>query len=124
MLEFHESDDAKSAAGASYIWGNVAKPIMTDNSNKFLREMSAEDIRLFELVAGNTLDALGYKRFQTQPGESRTFTAGEIAQFEAENRRLKQEVLSKVDPEDMKRRDVQDAHIKAIKDRQVAIASV
>lgn len=118
MLEFHESDDAKSAAGASYIWGNVAKPVMTDNSNKFLREMSAEDIRLFELVAGNSLDALGYKRFQTQIGETRTFTANEIKQFEAENQLLKQEVLSKVDSEDMKRREIQDAHIRAIRDRQ------
>jgi hypothetical protein len=125
MLEFHESDDAKSAAGASYIWGNVAKPVMTDNTNKFLREMSAEDIRLFELVAGEALDALGYKRFQTQVGETKTFTADEIRQFETENKRLKQEVLSKVDPEDMKRRDLQDALLTAIKDRQAnnALAS-
>lgn len=124
MLEFHESSDAKSAAGASYIWGNVAKPLMTDNSNKFLREMSAEDIRLFELVAGESLDALGYQRFQTTIGESRTFTADEIAQFEAENRLLKQDVLSKVDAEDMMRRELQDAHLKAIQDRQANGAAV
>lgn len=122
MLEFHESDDAKSAAGASYIWGNVSKPVMTDNSNKFLREMNAEDIRLFELVAGDALDALGYKRFQTRVGESKTFSADEIRQFEIENLRLKQDVLSKVDPEDMKRRDLQNSHLQAIGERQAANA--
>lgn len=118
MLDFHESDDAKSAASASELWGNVVKPVMTDNTNKFLREMSGEDIRIFELVAGDVLDALDYKRFHTEIGETKVFTADEIKHFDAENQRLKQEVLSKLDPEDMKRRDQQAAHLQEIKDRQ------
>lgn len=118
MLNFHESSEAKSAASSSELWSNVVKPVMADNSNKFLREMSSEEIRIFELVAGDVLDALGYKRFQTKVGETTTFTAAEIKAFDAENQRLKQEVLSKVDPEDMKRRDQQAGLIKQIKDRQ------
>lgn len=122
MLDFHESSEAKSAAKSSELWSNVVKPVMADNSNKFLKEMSAEDVRTFELVAGDVLDALGYKRFQTKFGETKTFTADEIKKFDEENQRLKQEVLSKVDPEDMKRRDQQAALIKQIKDRQQVIA--
>lgn len=122
MLDFHESSEAKSAAKSSELWSNVVKPVMADNSNKFLKEMSAEDVRTFELVAGDVLDALGYKRFQTKVGETKTFTADEIKKFDEENQRLKHEVLSKVDPEDMKRRDQQAALIKQIKDRQQAIA--
>lgn len=118
MLNFHESSEAKSAASSSDLWSNVVKPVMADNSNKFLREMSSEDIRIFELVAGDVLDALGYKRFQTKVGETRAFTEAEIKAFDAENQRLKQEVLSKVDPEDMKRRDQQATLIKQIKERQ------
>ena len=118
MLDFHESSEAKSAAKSSELWSNVVKPVMADNSNKFLKEMCAEDVRTFELVAGDVLDALGYKRFQTKAGETKTFTAAEIKKFDEENQRLKQEVLSKVDPEDMKRRDQQAALIKQIKDRQ------
>lgn len=118
MLNFHESAEAKSAAGSSELWSNVVKPVMADNSNKFLREMSDEDVRVFELVAGDVLDALGYKRFQSEIGETKTFTTAEIKAFDAENQRLKQEVLSKVDPEDMKRRDQQATLIKQIKDRQ------
>lgn len=120
MLNFHESSEAKSAAKSSELWSNVVKPVMADNSNKFLKEMSEEDVRTFELVAGDVLDALGYKRFQTKVGETKTFTADEIKKFDEENQRLKQEVLSKVDPEDMKRRDQQAALIKEIKDRQTA----
>ena len=118
MHDFHESGEAKRAASSSELWGNVVKPIMADNSNKFLREMSEEDVRIFELVAGDVLDALGYKRFQTKVGETKKFTADEIKKFDAENQRLKQEVLSKVDPEDMKRRDQQAGFITEIRDRQ------
>jgi Sulfotransferase family len=124
MLNFHESSEAKSAASSSELWSNVVKPVMADNSNKFLREMSDEDIRIFELVAGDVLDVLGYKRFQTEIGETTKFKAAEIKLFEAENQRLKQEVLSKVDPEDMKRRDQQASLIKQIKERQQAAQSV
>ena len=120
MLDFHESSEAKNAAKSSELWSNVVKPVMADNSNKFLREMTAEEVRTFELVAGDVLDALGYKRFQTKVGETKKFTATEIQGFDAENQRLKQEVLSKVDPEDMKRRDQQAGLIKQIKDRQQA----
>ena len=81
---------------------------------------------LYTAVVSDVLDALGYKRFHSEIGEAKVFTADEIKHFDAENQRLKQEVLSKVDPEDMKRRDQQAAHIKAIKDRQAnnAVASV
>lgn len=124
MLDFHESDEARRAASSSELWGNVVKPVMTGNTNKFLREMSGEDIRVFELVAGDVLDALGYKRFHTEIGESKVFAAEEIGLFDAENQRLKQEVLSKLDPEDMKRRDQQAAHLQNIKDRQTKKALV
>ena len=79
--------------------------------------MTDEDVRIFELVADDVLDELGYKRFQTKIGETKKFTANEIKQFDTENQRLKEEVLSKVDPEDMKRRDQQAALIKEIEDR-------
>ena len=118
MLDFHESNDAKRAASSSELWGNVVKPVMTNNTNKFLREMSDEHVRIFELVAGDVLDALGYKRFQTEIGETATFTEKEIKQFDAENQLTKEEVMSKVDAEDLKRRDQQSALIKEIKERQ------
>src|SRR5262249_14184799 len=46
MLEGHASTEASRTAHSSSLWENLTKPIMRDNSRKFLRELSAEDIRI------------------------------------------------------------------------------
>lgn len=117
MLDFHRTEEAKKAAGSSELWGNVVNPVMANNSRKFLREASAEDVRIFELEAGDVLDALGYPRFYTEAGEKGRFSEAEVRQFDVENKRLKDEVMSKVDPEDLKRRDRQAGLIQQIKQR-------
>jgi hypothetical protein len=120
MLTFHQTDEAKKAAGSSELWGNVVNPVMADNSRKFMREMSQDDLRLFELVAGDVIEALGYERVATAQGEKGAFTAKQVRDFDAENKRFKDEVLSKVDPEDLKRRDQQAGLIQQIRQRQQA----
>ncbi len=75
MLEFYKSDEAKRAAESSDLWGNVAKPIMADNTRKFLRDASQEDIRIFESVAGDVLTALGYERMYVPRGRQEGFSA-------------------------------------------------
>lgn len=122
MLEFHSSEEAKRAADSSALWGNVVKPIMTDNTRKFVREASAEDISIFESVAGDVLDALGYHRVHVRRGEERRFTASDIRWFDIENKRLKEDVLRGVDQEDLKRRDQQAALLAEIKGRQTALS--
>ncbi len=117
MLDFHRSEEARRAAGASDLWGNVVHPVMADNTSKFLKEASPADIRIFELVAGDVLEALGYRRMYTAEGELRGFSAAEIRQFDTDNARLKHEVLSQVNPEDLKRRDQQAQLIEHIKSR-------
>lgn len=118
MLEYYTSNEAKRAADSSALWGNVVKPIMTDNTRKFLREASPEDIQIFESVAGDVLDALNYKRVYIRRGEERRFTATDVRWFDAENKRLKEEVLRGVDQEDLKRRDQQASLIAEIRGRQ------
>jgi hypothetical protein len=118
MLNFHETDEARKAAKSSNLWSNVVNPVMADNTRKFLREAGETDLRLFELVAGEALDALGYERVATRKGEKGEFSADEIRHFDAENKRLKEEVQCKVDPEDLKRRDRQSGFIQQIRQRQ------
>ncbi len=124
MLEFHSSSEAKrTAERSSGLWGNVAKPLMANNSGKFLREMPDDDLRIFESVAGDALDALGYERVRVRPGEDLRFTAEELRQFDEENQRLKQAVLGGIDEEERGRRDRQEALLAEIRRRQETAAA-
>jgi len=123
MLEYHKSDEAKRAAESSALWGNVVKPVMSDNTRKFMREASEEDISIFESVAGDVLDALGYERVYVPRGKERKFSEADIRRFDEENKRLKEEVLRGVDTEDLKRRDRQSGLLSEIKQRTVAAAA-
>ncbi|EKU98566.1 sulfotransferase domain protein [Leptolyngbya sp. PCC 7375] len=118
MMSFHESSEAKNTASSSSLWNNVTKPIMNQNTKKFLTQASEEDVKIFELVAGDVLDALGYERTQTSPNDVATFSAEEIAQFDAENQRLKAERKEAMDAEDRARRERQAALLQSIKDRR------
>lgn len=113
-LEFHKSDEAKRAAASSQLWGNLTNPIMAKNSQKFRKEASEEDLRVFESTAGDVLDALGYPRVLVQRGQERRFTPAEIAAFDRENQALKAAMRKQVDPADLERRNRQERFISDI----------
>ena len=119
MLNFHQSNEATNAASSSSLWGNVTKPIMKQNTNKFLKQATSEEITIFELVAGDVLDALGYERFKIAPGEAVEFCDTAIKEFDEINQRLKTEKRAEMDPEDLKRRDLQASLLREIGDRQL-----
>ncbi|MCG8429209.1 MAG: sulfotransferase [Chromatiales bacterium] len=117
MLDFHRSTEAKRAAGSSALWGNVTQPVIQDNTKKFLREASEEDIRIFESVAGHVLDQLGYERHYVRNGEELVFSPREIEAFHIENERLKNELMRTVDKDDLERRDRQAGLLSQIQSR-------
>ncbi len=117
MLEFHKSSEAKTAAKASTLWQNISKPVMSSNTNKFLKEMNENDIRVIESVAGDVLDLLEYERVYIQKGQELHFKHEQISRFNLENQQLKEEAAKKMDPEDAKRRQIQLAVINEIKSR-------
>ena len=123
MLNFHKSREASSAAGSSSLWGNVTQPIMKKNTQKFLSQATDEEITIFELVAGDVLDALGYERFKIAQGTEIEFCQGAIDRFQEVNDSLKQKMRQQMDPEDLKRRDLQAGLLKEVQNRQVSLAS-
>jgi hypothetical protein len=120
MLEFYKSEEARRAAEASALWGNVVKPVMRDNTGKFRREAAEEDIRIFESVAGDVLDALGYERSCVPRGQEQAFSEEDIRGFDAVNAWLKDEIRRKTDSADLERRDRQAALLAEIRARQGA----
>lgn len=121
MLNFHQSDAAKSTASSSSLWSNLSKPVMNQNSKKFLTQASAEDVKIFELVAGDVLDELGYERTQTAPNESNSFSAEEISRFETDNKNLKAQAQASKSSKDQGGRVLQDELLDEIKRRGSAI---
>jgi hypothetical protein len=117
MLEFYKSGEAKRAASASNLWENVTSPVMRQNTGKFLKEAREEDIRIFESVAGASMDQLGYERVFAKKGQELRFGQEDIRQFDVENKRLKDEVRKSIDPADLKRRGLQEDIIKEIATR-------
>jgi hypothetical protein len=119
-MHFHETDEAKRAAVASDLWQNVTKPVMKDNTRKFLTQMSEEDLRIFESVAGDTLDELGYDRVHVRKGEELQYTEQQIAEFNEENARRKKAAWETMPEDDKKRREEQRAVLDGITARNAA----
>ena len=121
MLNFHQSSEASNAASSSSLWGNVTKPIMKQNTKKFLKHATEEEMIIFELVAGDVLDALGYERVRVARGTETSFSKQAIELYDRINQRLKQEKRAEMDPEDLKRRDRQASLLKEIAERQTVL---
>ncbi|WP_281501853.1 sulfotransferase [Aliiroseovarius sp. F20344] len=102
MLEFHKSREAASTSVAGQMWSNVQKPVMSQNTNKFMREMSPRDIAVFEAVAGETLKKMGYPL---------------MSDFEEENQRLKAQAQENANPDDLQKRKAQALVMQEIKER-------
>jgi hypothetical protein len=113
--DFYKSEESKRTAAGGKMWENVTKPVMKDNYGKFLKELTEEEILIFEQVAGDTLLKLGYKLHLLKPGETKIFTSEEIAAFNAENQRLKGEIVHQLPPDDILKRKLQADIIAEIK---------
>lgn len=104
IMEYYKSSESKHTAVAGKMWQNVTKPVLRDNSKKFLKEMSPDDICIFESVAGDVLKDLGYELY-TEADKFRSFSEDEVREFMEENDRLKRKFKKeKADPEDVEKR--------------------
>ena len=118
MLHFNISAEAIATAKCGALWANVQQPVIKNNTRKFLNEAREEDIRIFEWVAGESLDHLGYDRMYTRKGETTIFGAADIRSFEEENERLKKAIISGIDSEELRLRKPQQELLKEIQTRR------
>lgn len=124
MLNGHMSAEANRTAESSSLWGNLTKPVMRNNSQKFLKGLTEEEVRIIEYVAGDCLDALDYGRVYVPRGQERQFSDREINQFRAINQQLIEQREEVIDPEDVARRQQQQQVLERIKTRFAASPAV
>jgi hypothetical protein len=117
MLDVPRTEEARSPAASSPPGDDAPALSVPDNVRQFLREATAEDIRVFESVAGDVLDALGYARACVPPGRERRFSRAEIESFDVANRMLKDEILQLAGGANRQRRDRQGALLAEIRAR-------
>lgn len=115
MLHFFQSTEARQCAQASSLWKHLNQPVHADNTGKFARELSVDDIRLFESVAGDLLERLGYER--TYPSVRVSFTPAQIEDFSRRNEEAKALRQSQMNPKDKQQRDYQLSLLQEIKER-------
>ena len=61
MLEYHSSREAQKSGSLSISWQNTSRPVLRDNSQKFRTKLSTEEIFMFEAIACQELQELGYE---------------------------------------------------------------
>lgn len=77
MLSFHEDSESRAEAAKTGFWKNLDKPVMSANRAKFLSELTSAELVLFEAVAGDALELLGYPlQTSTPPSEVRRWRRG------------------------------------------------
>ena len=117
MLRYYDSHCAKSSASTSELWGNISKPILSDNKRKFLTQSSETQIRVFEAVAGDELRQLGYETLYYPPATPPVFNERQIAEFTQLDKDLKRQVVHNANAEDVQRKERQKAFVDSVKQR-------
>ena len=110
-MNYHESEASKTTAKSGKMWANVGKPVMKNNFNKFKKQLSREEIIIFEHVAGDMLERLGYELVFPEEAKAFVITDDMIGQYNMENEALKAEAKQSIDPEGQKLRKDQQKFI-------------
>lgn len=118
MMQFYESGSSRSAAAAGDMWKNLQKPVMQNNTNKYLKELSAEEIEIYEWVAGDTLQALGYT-LSSRLQHPELMKAEAIQQYDGENKERKKQFMATAPKNDIEKRQMQLDMLQAIKTRNI-----
>lgn len=117
MLQYHQANEALKTAEAGKMWDNVSKPVLWNNSNKFLSQLSEEDVRIFESVAGETLERHGYTPYFPHGKWTKQFSEQELTDFTKSNNEMKEDAMKNFDPVGLKKREAQDNLVLQIKNR-------
>ncbi len=88
------SDEVTGALETVVVDKNNNTPILKGGVGKFRVEAREQDIQIFESVAGDALDALGYVRSAAPKGKEKFYREDQVRIFDLENEQLKKAVAA------------------------------
>jgi hypothetical protein len=106
MLSFYNSNESKATAAAGEMWQNLQKPIMSDNTGKFHKELTQDELEIFELLNCDVLRQLGYPLF-TSLAHTNLISANSVEKYHVMNGVLKRQVLTGARQSDLDKREPQ-----------------
>lgn len=101
LLHYYDSKESSLTANAGEMWENVSKPIINNNSGKYLSQMSIPERDVFERVAGSMLQKLNYKLSNPRNLDGGNYSPDEVDQFNLENKILIEKNKSSARAEDL-----------------------
>ena len=119
MMSFHTSHESKATAAAGEMWQNLEKPIMSDNKGKFHKELSPQEIEIFELIAHDVLTELNYPLY-TDLNNTALIAHHAVEEYDSENRALKANILLHARQSDLDNRQPQLGILQTIKANAVS----
>ena len=104
FLDFYKSNDSKITSLSGKLWQNLSKPLIKNNSEKYKRELSLDEIKIFESINSKILESLGYKNINSAENLIKDFSNEKIKSYEKINIKLKEESRLKNSTLEMKLR--------------------
>ncbi|MEQ9167365.1 MAG: sulfotransferase [Fulvivirga sp.] len=101
LLHYYDSKESNMTANAGEMWENVKRPIIHNNSDKYLVQMPSEEIEIFEKVAGDMLQKLNYKLQNHSISGADNFSSIDIDKFDKLNEVLIKKNKSSARAEDL-----------------------
>jgi len=115
LLEYYDSTDSRRTASSGEMWINVAKPIIKNNVGKYQLELTADEIQIFENLAGNMLIELGYKLTTRQQTTVKKYALDKIKFFDEQNAIMQKEVRQHASKSELEHRSKQEKILEQIK---------
>ncbi len=119
VFDFPSSQESIVTANAGDMWKNVARPVIPDNKAKYIKEMSPEDQKVYESVAGATLSALGYP-VRYWPQNVSSFSQSQLEEIATREQELKAHAKQRTDQHDLDLRKGQDDFLAQLAQKKVS----
>lgn len=123
MLDYFHAEESINTARSGEMWKNLNQPIMSENYNKYLTELTKGETEIFESVAGDILMELGYT-VSSDLEKLPKIVQGDIKRYDVQNYKMKDQAVVKASQHDIDLRCPQKEFLKVLKNKLVTGSNV